>query len=192
MSVSRPQADPPQPENPQPEGEAYIDALEKLRAELARLKAEVETMHKAGAGVGALPASATIVANEALDTAHGFYPVERTEDGVAFCWTGPSPEFSFTVAVDRFSGANLRLDAINFIDFERQKDVRLTVDGEATPLTVERAGIGVMLTAGLAPRTGNEPTTLVFTLPATLTPPGTADTRQLGLAFFRLTLTARA
>jgi hypothetical protein len=193
MSAGRSQGDAQLRDDEQPAGEGYIESLETLRAELARLKAEVEALRKAGVGQGgALPATAVVLANEALDAAHGFYPVERTEDGVAFCWTGPSPEFSFTVAVDRFAGADLRLEGINFIDFERQKDVRLSADGEAVPVKVARGGIGITITATLPARTGTEPTALAFALPVTITPAGTADTRELGLAFFRLTVTARA
>lgn len=169
------------------QGEA--DALETLRDELARLRAEVEALHKSSGG---MPASAVVSADEHLGPEQGFYPVERTEDGVSFCWTGPSPEFRLTAAVDRFAGADLKLEAISFIDFERQKDLRLQADGEDIPLAVTRGGIGVVITGTLSARAGSDPTALVFMLPAALPPANSADTRQLGLAFFKLTVTARA
>jgi hypothetical protein len=174
------------------EGEQpYTTAIDTLKAELERLRAEVADLQKAALEHDRPAASVVVLANDQLAPAQGFYPVERTEDGVAFCWTGPSPQFSFSVNVDRFAGANLRLEGINFIDYERQKDVRLTVDGEAVPVTAARGGIGAVLTAALPPRTGEGPTQLEFTLPTTLTPPGTEDTRALGFAFYRLTVTAR-
>lgn len=187
MSVGRPQDAKDHTENAGRMTEE-TDALETLRGELARLRAEVEALNKAGG----LAPSAVVVADELLLGAdQGFYPVERTEDGVAFSWTGPSPDFRLTVAVDRFAGANLKLEGISFIDFERQKDVRLQADGQDVPLAVTRGGIGVVITGMLPARTEADPTALTFTLPVTLSP-NTADTRQLGLAFFKLTVTARA
>ena len=170
----------------------YAQAIDTLKAELDRLRAEVATLHQAAGHSGDhLPASAVVVANDHLTPEMGFYPVERTEDGVAFCWTGPAPTFTLDVAVDRFAGADLRLDAINFLDFERQKNVQLLVDGQTTPVNVSRGGIGVIITASLPSRTGGDPTRLEFTLPAVLPPANTADARLLGLAFFKLTVTAR-
>jgi hypothetical protein len=190
MSTGQPMKDPHENEAPQSRSTGHIDALETLREELARLKAEVEALHNAGAA--RLPASAAIVAGENLGPEQGFYPVERTEDGVAFCWTGPGQQFSFAVLIDRFNGADLRLEGISFIDFDRQKAVELQADGQPVPITVEKGGIGVVIAGTLPPRTGKDPTALVFTLPDTLLPPSNPDDkRQLGLAFFKLTLTAR-
>jgi hypothetical protein len=178
---------------PGDEGQSgYGEAIETLKAELDRLRGEVATLHQAAAqATDHLPQVAVVVAGDHLTPEMGFYPVERTEDGVAFAWTGPSPKFAFDVAVDRFAGADLRLDAVYFLDFERQKNLQLLVDGQAAPANVTRGGIGVIVTAALTPRTGNEPTKLEFTLPATLPPGNTGDTRLLGLAFFKLTVTAR-
>jgi hypothetical protein len=168
----------------------YTEAIDTLKAELERLRAEVASLQKTGAAQP--PACVVVVANEQLTPEQGFYPVERTEDGVAFAWTGPSPKFAFDVHVDRFNGADLRLEGINFLDFEKQKNLQLQVDGHAVPAAVVKGGIGVIVTAEISPRTGNEPTHLEFVLPATLPPASAADARQLGLAFFRLTVTARA
>jgi hypothetical protein len=169
----------------------YAQAIDTLKAELDRLRAEVATLHQAAGSADHLPVSVVVVANDHLTPEMGFYPVERTEDGVAFCWTGPAPRFNLDIAVDRFAGADLRLDAINFLDFERQKGVQLLVDGHATPANVSRGGIGVVITAALPSRTGSDPTRLEFTLPAVLPPANTADARLLGLAFFKLTVTAQ-
>jgi hypothetical protein len=190
MTATRPK----EKDVPEVQGQGgYAQAIEILKAELDRLREEVATLHQAAASQGGeqLPASAVVVADDSLTAEMGFYPVERTEDGVAFCWTGPSPKFTLDVAVDRFAGADLRLDAINFLDFERQKNIQLIVDGQATPTSVTRGGIGVIITASLPPRIGSEPSRLEFTLPCVLSPANTADTRQLGLAFFKLTMTAR-
>ncbi len=178
---------------PGDEGQSgYGEAIETLKAELDRLREEVATLHQAAAQASDhLPQSAVVVAGDHLTPEMGFYPVERTEDGVAFSWTGPSPKFGLEIAVDRFAGADLRLDAVYFLDFDRQKNLQLLVDGQATPATVSRGGIGVIVTAALAPRTGNDPTKLEFVLSAALPPANTADTRLLGLAFFKLTVTAK-
>jgi hypothetical protein len=174
------------------ENQEYAGAIEALKAELERLRAEVADLHKSAAEHDRPPAIAVVVADEQLGAEQGFYPVERTEDGVAFCWTGPAATFSLAIRVDRFMGADLRLDAISFLDWEKQKDVQLQADGQPVPLKVTRGGIGVIITAELAPRTGREPTTLSFTLPTTLPPANAADKRMLGLAFFKLTARARA
>jgi hypothetical protein len=190
--------------------EEIAEELGTLQREVAKLREEIAALRRSGAGadlMGAhmgsqmggtqgggaqLPETVVVEADDQLGPQQGFYPLEHTEAGVPFCWTGPTAQFSFNVAVDRSSGADLQLDAINFIEFERQKNVLLLVDGVAVPVDVSYGGMGVVITADLPARMGNATANLVFILPAALSPANPADTRLLGLAFARLSVTPRA
>ncbi|MBV9694762.1 MAG: hypothetical protein JO261_13775, partial [Alphaproteobacteria bacterium] len=133
-----------------------------------------------------------IEAHQPLKAADGFYAPELTEEGVVFRWTGPSPQFSFNVYIDRSQGADLRLETLSCIDPELQRKVSLFVDGESVALDVSASGDGFIATAELPKSAEAGATTLTFALPAALPPHGGDDSRQLGTAFRRLLLGARS
>jgi len=160
-----------------------------LYRELATLKQEVSALARDRAG--SPPESVTIEAHETLCSEDGFYSLEQTPAGTPFRWTGPTPEFRFNVLLDRTAGADLHLVALSSIDFEAQKNVALAADGEPIPVNVTTDPPGFSLTAFLPPREGRRVTSLVFSLPAVLAPPGGNDERLLGIAFSRLFVTAR-
>lgn len=142
--------------------------------------------------IARLPKSAVVEPDQLLRPRDGFYPAEYTSAGVPFRWTGPSPQFSFDVFVDRSRGADLKLEVLNCIDLEKQGHAMLLVDGEATPLEFEPVGTtGFNATAQLSQNLEGRATNLVFVLPAVLPPAGSKDARLLGVAFGRLTVTAR-
>jgi hypothetical protein len=142
--------------------------------------------------VARLPRSATIEPDQLLRPRDGFYPAEYTSAGVPFRWTGPSTQFFFDVFVDRSHGADLKLEVLNCIDVERQIGLMLLADGEAVPLEVEPVGLtGFTASAFLPAQADGRATNLVFVLPAVLPPEGSKDERLLGVAFGRLTVTAR-
>lgn len=146
-----------------------------------------ETSH-----VARLPKTAIIEPDQLLRPRDGFYPAEYTSSGVPFRWTGPLPQFSFDVFVDRARGADLKLEVLNCIDLEKQGHVMLLVDGEAVPLDIEPVGpTGFNATATVPKNAEGRATNLVFVLPAVLPPAGSKDARLLGVAFGRLTVTAR-
>lgn len=138
-----------------------------------------------------LPAAVTVEADHLLRPRDGFYALEYTDVGKPFRWTGPSPQFSFDIFIDRRFGVDLKLEALSCIDFELQKDVMLVVDGVPVSIELVPAGGGFDLTAELPPRSDGRSSNVVFVLPAALTPPDGNDPRPMGIAFSRMMLQAR-
>ena len=171
--------------------EGIVQELEALHRELAGLREEVAQLRGPSLGAADFPGVAgpvVISAGEALGPEQGFYPPEQTASGAVFNWSGPSSQIAFDVAVDRPNGADVRLEAINFLDFDRQKDVKLFADGLEVPASVEKAEPGAVITATVPAAPGNK-LQLRFLLPETLPPETPEDKRTLGLAFVRLTVT---
>lgn len=172
------------------------DEIAALRRDLAALsdyqasRDRLLVLDKARAAVARLPGFVAIEPDQLLRSQDGFYGVEHTVDNTPFRWTGPSTQFSFNLFVDRTHGADLRLDALSCIDLERQAKVRLLVDGESVPVTVDPRESGFIAHAHLPERFGTSITNLVFLLPAVLVPPRSTDERELGIAFGRLSVTA--
>lgn len=175
--------------------EGIVQELEALHNELAGLREQVALLRSVSPDVS--PATAdfpgvsgpvVIAAGDALGPEQGFYPAEQTDAGAVFNWSGPSPQISFDVTIDRPSGAELRMEGINFLDFDGQKDVKLFADGLEVPLAVEKAEPGIVITATLPPAATVGQTQLRFLLPETRPPANAEDKRMLGLAFLRLTI----
>jgi len=175
-----------------------IEEFRVLNREIASLKRELTALsdyhaardrllviEAAATKVLRLPRVISIEADQNLRSQDGFYPLEHTSEGKPFRWTGPAPQFSLDVFVDRTDAVQLKLDALSCIDFAIQKNISLLADGESIPVRVDPAESGFEVTAVLPPREGSEATDLVFVLPAALKPPGSDDTRSLGLAFWR-------
>jgi hypothetical protein len=175
---------------------AVVEEFTSLSREIAALRRELSalTAYQASrdrwlaieteqAKIAKLPRVVVIEPDQVLPFQDGFYPVEHTSDGTPFRWTGPSPHFSFDVFIDRSLEVEVRLDVLNCIDFDVQKNLSLLADGESVPVTLKEAAPGFTATAILPRREGKEGTNLVFVLPATIAPPGTEDTRSLGVAF---------
>jgi len=140
-----------------------------------------------------LPKSVVIEADQHLDPRWGFYPLEHTDDGSPFCWTGPSRKFSFDIFIDRRAGARLSLYAMRLPDFDRQKNLTLFVDGESTQLVSSVDAQGYQFFAELPVTERRTGTNLSFVLPEVFLPPSSTDTpRFLGLAFKRLVVVAHA
>jgi hypothetical protein len=181
-----------------------IDEIADLHREIGELRRELaalgdyQAMRDRWLTIGGetsravrLPRLAVVEPTLPMRTSDGFYPLEHTGGGIAFRWTGPSAQFSFNVFVDRSRGADLRLETINCIDAELQKNLGLLVDGESVPLEISQEETAFTVTAALPAHEDGRSTNLVFVLPAVLSPPESADTRLLGVAFTRLTVAAR-
>lgn len=174
--------------------EGIVQELEAVHNELASLRRALEGLRGGAGAEEQFPGDAgpaVISAGEHVGTEQGFYPAEQTEAGTWFNWSGPTPQFSFAVRMDRARGADVRLEGINFLDFDRQKDVKLFVDGLEVPVTVTKEDPGIVIAATLQPQSGTGRTSLAFLLPETLPPENPEDKRMLGLAFVRLTVTPR-
>lgn len=182
---------------------ALVRELESLHREIGSLHRELEALRdyqasrdrwlaveEATRNAMRLPRSVIIDANQSLDPRYGFYKLEYNKRGVPFCWTGPSPSFSFDVFVDRTNGAELELRAIACVDFQRQKNLQLLVDGEPVPAKVVQGNGGISVTAALPPSRDNRVTNLIFIVPEVLPPANQADSRRLGVAFAWISVTS--
>jgi hypothetical protein len=148
----------------------------------------IDTVQKARAQ---LPKVVTIDASQSLHPRQGFYGLEYGAKGTPFSWTGPAQNFSFDIFVDRTQGASLELRATSCINFEKQKDIKLFVNGEAVPATIAKSGTGLLLSAELPARDDDRATNLVFCVPQVMKPAGSGDKRMLGIAFHSLNVQAR-
>jgi hypothetical protein len=68
--------------------------------------------------------------------------------------------------------------------------MRLVVDGESVPVSINPHEDGFVVLARLPMRSGTSSTNLVFILPAVLVPPESTDSRELGIAFGQLSVSA--
>jgi hypothetical protein len=179
------------------------DEIMRLHREIGGLKRELAALGEyqamrdrwlgggdAGLKGALLPRNVAVTPDQMLSPRDGFYPAEVTSDGVAFRWTGPSREFVFDIFVERAQGASLKLDVLNCIEYEAQKDVLLFVDGASVAVQLEQQGMGFIARAALPASGEGRATNLVFVLPVVLMPPGAEDQRLLGVAFGGLTVTA--
>lgn len=184
---------------------SLVEELGNLNRELAGLKRELAALtdyqaardhwlalEDASLRVARLPKLVVIEPDQAMRVQDGFYPIEYTASGTPFRWTGPSVKFCFDIYIDRAHGADIRLDVLNCIDFEVQKNLTLLADAETIPLDVVPDESGFVATAYLPPRSGGRGTSLAFILPATLQPPESSDTRKLGVAFGRFAAASRS
>ena len=183
---------------------ALIKELGELHRQVAQLQKEmaayrdyqaardrwlvIDTVQKSRAQ---LPKVVTIDASQSLHPRQGFYGLEYGGKGTPFSWTGPSQNFSFDIFVDRSQGATLELRALSCINFEKQKDIRLFVNGETVPVTVTKNGHGMLLNADLPARDDDRATNLIFFVPEVMKPTGAGDKRTLGIAFHSLNVQSR-
>jgi hypothetical protein len=173
--------------------QGIVSELDVLYSEIVRLREELAALRRERALNGSavhLATSVEVEADEQLGAGQGFYSVEHAEDGQAFCWTGPSPQFTFDMRVERTKGAHLKMEGLFFLDFARQQNLQLSVDGTPVPVTVAKEDPGVVITAELPPKAGDDTTHVAFQLPEMLSPPNSEDKRLLGLAFVSLTVTS--
>jgi hypothetical protein len=164
--------------------------FDNLYREIATLKQEVSALRDR-ASPDLLLKNVTVEPHHTLCAEDGFYSLENTPAGTPFRWTGPASNFRFNVFVDRTNGAELHLVALSSMDFDIQKAVTLTADGQPILVNVTADPPGFALTAFLPPRASKGATSLVFSLPAVIAPPAGDDKRLLGIAFARLSITAR-
>ncbi|HEY4114609.1 MAG TPA: hypothetical protein VGM17_11180 [Rhizomicrobium sp.] len=182
---------------------ALVKELRDLNRELQNLKCEVEALRTYRIAkqrwlasdsliksTVSLPASACVTAAELLYQSNGFYSLEHTREGIAFRWTGPSRSFSFDLFVDRMHGAELELRALSCVDFERQKNIVVMVDGERVSSNVERRRDSVLLTAELPTSADGTASHLEFVVPEVIPPPESDDSRLLGISFTSLLVKA--
>jgi hypothetical protein len=197
--------------DPSPARSAGDDQIATLRAEVADLRARLDSYERIlqlrDAALAAtpapqplapqptpntppppLPATFDIAADQLLPAQDGFYQLEWGPEG-AFRWTGPAPDIGFDAWIDRQSPLVATLQLFHFGTPANARGLTIEVDGTAYALT--RQGTDKVLRSDpIAPRAGDGPTRLTVTVPHLHSPAerGQADRRTLGVAFQRLRL----
>ncbi len=196
----------PDNEHPEPpEGFAAPD-LAALRAEVADLRARLDSHERIlqlrDAALAAAPAQAPapiaaaapidlpdhfdIAADQLLPAQDGFYQLEWGPEG-AFRWTGPHQHVGFDAWLDRSRPLVATLRLFHFGTPANAQDLTLEVDGTAYALN--REGKEKLFRSDpIEPRPGDGPTRLTLHVPHMHSPAarGASDTRMLGVAFQRL------
>ena len=181
------------------------DVMAWVLERLATLEARVLTLQAAtlapqaaadGAELGQgfhtqafLPTAATILCDQDLAQT-GFYPTEYTPDGTPFRWIGPSPRANVVLPKIRLPiELQMTLSHIYVTDIVDLVKVSLA-GGEFVPVTVERQGIGAILTARppAGPKQGERSLQLDIDVMRTESPRlrGEADDRELSVALSRI------
>jgi hypothetical protein len=163
------------------------DAQAELTARLAQIEA------RASVAAAAQPCGMAIDAESSLARARGFQNLERDKQGAAYRWTGPDPEFSFELALDRSAVVEVALFFDKtFVESDWSR-LRCRADGVEVALGVEpRKPRGYVARARLPVRPGSGDTQLAFLCAQTRSPreDGFDDDRRLGLLFRRLELSS--
>lgn len=132
-----------------------------------------------------------VTAKMFCNSADGFHDLEHTQDGTAFRWTGPRPEFRFLVHIDRQQACLAELILISNKYLSEGAQIACYVDRNWVPsqlLPVD--GKIVRLSFTLPKLEVNRATELVFMAPSVIVPkdviPGSQDARSLGVQFVEL------
>jgi len=125
-------------------------------------------------------------ATQLFNPRDGFHTLEYSQAGVPFRWTGPSREFSFNVFVSRVHPVELVLRANSLLKPELQSALVLIADGEPINLSLAQEGEKWEARTVLPARMGLGATHLTFVSASVGSPPDSADTRLLGIAFCEL------
>ena len=165
---------------------ARLVAVEQLHVVLDRL------LPAANADVsgGELPKTVQIDATHSMLDGIGFYPLEFDPAGAPSRWTGPGAQFSLGFFVDRRYGGKFKLSFQRFAASVSASFMRCMLDGKPTEFAVHDLRNGYEVSGVLPPRADHGASVLTFICPATASPAQlgqSADTRQLGLAFQKLT-----
>jgi hypothetical protein len=169
--------------------------LRSIAAEIARLRAAVARCDERLAALETnapppeLPRFVMVDAEQTPDRGQGFYQLERNGEGVPMRWTGPNPDFSFEIAIDRGTVHPFALHFLKFYAPTDPPELRVQADGGEVEVTVEAKAKGGFVARGALPaRPGAGLTTLRFACPKVGSPrdEGFDDDRVLGLLFFRL------
>ena len=163
---------------------ARLLAMEQLQSTADRLLPTVG--NNAG---GELPKNLLIDATHSLLDAAGFYPLEFDANGTPQRWTGPGPQFSLSLFIDRQYGGKFKLSFSRFAAQVAPSFMRCTVDGKPADFTVHALAGGFELNGNLPPRQDGGASVIGFIVPATASPAQLGqsnDTRQMGLCFQKL------
>lgn len=132
-----------------------------------------------------------ITAEAPFDSTAGLHALEHDGSGTPFRWTGPTPQVKFEVGIDRTvpSRGTFRLLKSGHITRAYLKSVQIYLDGKSVPFEAE-ATETVSLKFEVPERSSNLAVTSIILECPVWSPSdtGSADTRQLGVAFVDLLL----
>ncbi|WP_346839859.1 hypothetical protein [Microbulbifer sp. SAOS-129_SWC] len=132
------------------------------------------------------PQAQVDVSAETFGQCQNMYGVEHTPEGLAYSWTGPSPEIVFDVPVLRDVEKVFRLGFISAMDDdELVKEAKILVDGETQQVEMDFDGQTRGLCCALPVRKDSRASRIEVKLIRTLSPAELGkgdDKRKLGLA----------
>lgn len=190
------------PDPAEPAGSSLPADLAALRAEVAELRARLDSYERLlqlrdaaqaaepdttpPAAVLTLPDHFDIAADQLLPVQDGFYKLEWGPEG-AFRWTGPTQDVGFDAWLDRSAPLVATLRLFHFGTPANAGELAIEVDGIAYPL-VREGKDKVLRSEPIATRPGSGPTRITLRVPHLHSPAtrGAADRRVLGVAFQRL------
>ncbi|UHQ55869.1 hypothetical protein [Microbulbifer sp. YPW16] len=114
-----------------------------------------------------------------------FYTLEYTDEGVAYAWTGPSPDLEFQVPVERDSEKIFRLSFISAIEELQVTEAKAFVDNQSAFFRIDCDGKARGIVIAIPPCKTQCLTEITVQLKRTVSPSEIGqgvDGRQLGLA----------
>lgn len=175
-----------------------LDSVELGYRMLEAALIERDVLIAAGEIVDQLPGEAEIAADHLLEPDGGFYGLEFDPQERPFRWTGPAPQFRFTLYVDRNQPLELEARFLWACDPAIFPGIQCYADRRLVPLQYSEQDGEHLLSGRIPARSRPDPgaTTLIFVLPKVMPVsemnPGSTDARVLGVAFRALRLRAAA
>lgn len=184
---------------PGPAGDALLEeiatALGELAARVRLAEQGVNRLQKELGAAGptardrALPPGAVVFPCDRLGDAAGLLPVETSDNGISFRWSGVDPRIALTLPVDRARAWELHILLFALIRPEFARQMRIHVDGQAVAHRFARDGAVFVASARVPAAPGKGAVQITLELPATHSPAElglSTDRRPLGVAITEL------
>lgn len=114
-----------------------------------------------------------------------FYDVEKTEAGLFYAWTGPSPINEFELPISRTKDKFAQIRYISVVDEALLKDLVIKVDGKIVPFKIGAIKTQCIIEFKVSATKNAGVTKISLILAKTLSPQETGagqDARRLGMA----------
>lgn len=116
-------------------------------------------------------------------------PIEKSADGVSFCWTGVDPEIRFEFALDRGERLGLRIHLHAIIKPEYFRQLKMFIDGARVSHKFYLEDRSHVISCNLSASRKTSQTEIKIVLPATHSPRELGisnDGRKLGIAISQI------
>ncbi len=113
-------------------------------------------------------------------------PIESSDNGISYIWSGSDPEIQFTFPLDRSKAIGMQVRLFALIKPEYSKQLMILIDGESVRHRFGQDEGLFVLSCNLPTSTKTNQTTITIVLPATHSPMdlgSSNDRRKLGIAF---------